>query len=185
VAGSEPTQDLRKKTLKPAFLAEHRKALLADQKRLAHVRKELGSVSAFMKFLKQDIARRANCEQGTMGHFFEQRFWASAVLTDEAVASTRKYIDLNPVRAIIARRLEEIRATGCAGRLAHLEADQVSLERYLKPAPSEPGAAWAVVPISLRTYIEQMETMIDGEARYPKGLSDTHGQKEVVSTPNR
>ena len=162
-----PPKTCGRKLLTPVFPAEHRKALLADQERLTHVRRALGSVSTFMKFLKQGIARRANQEQGTMGHFFEQRLWASAVLTDRAVASTMQYIDLNPVRAIIARRLEEIRAAGIAARLAHLEADPRSLERYLKPAPSEPGSAWAVVPISLRSYIEQMEVISD--IRHPEG----------------
>lgn len=162
-----PPRTCGRKQLTPVFLAEHRKALLTEQERLAHVRRELGSVSTFMKFLKQGIARRANHEQGTIGHFFEQRVWASAVLTDRAVASTMQYIDLNPVRAILARRLEEIRAAGIADRLAHLEADPRSLELYLKSAPSELGSAWAVVPISLRSYIEQMEVI--SNTQYPEG----------------
>ena len=162
-----PARISGRKQLTPAFLAEHRKALLADRERLTHVRTELGSVSTFMKFLKQGIARRANHEQGTMGHFFEQGLWASAVLTDRALAFTHQYIDLNPVHAIIAKWIDEIRTNGIAARLAHIEADPKSLERYLKPAPFEPVSAWAVVPVSLRSYIEQMEIISD--THYPDG----------------
>ena len=53
---------------------EARELLLGDPERLFRARRTLGSLSGFMKHLKQPIARRANEESGTKGHFHEQRF---------------------------------------------------------------------------------------------------------------
>ena len=81
-----------------------RERLLADPERLARARTTLGSLSSFMKHLKQPIARRANKEDGVKGHFFEQRFYSGALLDEEAVLAAMAYVDLNPVRANLAER---------------------------------------------------------------------------------
>ena len=66
--------------------AEARALLLDDPEQLEHARRTLGSLSAFMKHLKQPIARRANLEDGCEGHFFEQRFYSGALLSEDAHA---------------------------------------------------------------------------------------------------
>ena len=51
----------------------------------------LGSLSAFLKHLKQPIARRANLEDRHTGHFLERRFYSDAPPGEEAVvAAIRK-----------------------------------------------------------------------------------------------
>ena len=173
------------KPVDPIVLEEHRRALLTDHTRLAHVRKQLGSVSTFMKFLKQGIARRANIEEETKGHFFEQRFWSGALLSDRAVISTMLYIDLNPVRAMIAKRIEEIQDAGIAERLAHLEADSGSLENYLQPLVSGLEPDRAKVPISLESYVELLKLVIDVRTRHPEDSPEAQWRKDVASIHRR
>ena len=98
-------------------LAEVAEMLLDDERRLARAREILGSLSWFMRHLKQPIARRANREEGCTGHFFEQRFFSGPLLTAEEVVATMCYVDLNPVRAGIAQRLEDCEHTSLALRL--------------------------------------------------------------------
>ncbi len=111
-----------------------RERLLADPKRLARARATLGSLSSFMKHLKQPIALRANKEDGVKGHFFEQRFYSGALLDDEAVLAAMAYIDLNPVRAKLANRLSECRDASIGERLRVNRAQ--ALDEFLAPLAS-------------------------------------------------
>ena len=114
--------------------AERRELLLADADRLDRARRTLGSMSHFMKHLKQPIARRANVEDDCTGHFFEQRFYSGALLTEEALLAAMAYVDLNPVRAGLAARIEDIRDTSIGERLQVNDAD--ALASYLAPVLS-------------------------------------------------
>jgi len=163
----------------PEVLAAHRQALLADRPRLEHVRRALGSVSTFMKFLKQHIARQANAEDGVSGHFFEQRFWSAALLSERAFLSAMLYIDLNPVRALIARSIEDIRHTGITERLARLAADHVALDDDLTPLVSGLNSPERPVRVSLRTYLTLLQTLID--AAIPPDSAAARWQRDVAS----
>ncbi len=114
--------------------AEAIELLLDCTDRLAAARQALGSLSGFMKHLKQPIAVRANREDGCKGHFFEQRFYSGALLGQEAVIAAMAYVDLNPVRARIARRAEECAFTSLAERVRENSAG--ALEEYLAPVLS-------------------------------------------------
>ena len=131
---------------------ERRELLLDDPKRVARARRTLGSMSDFMKHLKQPIARRANLEDDCTGHFFEQRFYSGALLTEEALIAAMAYVDLNPVRAELAEHVAEIRETSIHDRL--LENSVEALEDYLRPVLSgldrraaEPDASPNVVAV--------------------------------------
>ena len=63
-----------------ALKPERRELILDNADRVACARRTLGSMSHFMKHLKQPIARRANLEDDRTGHFFEQRFYSGALL---------------------------------------------------------------------------------------------------------
>ena len=129
--------------------AEARELLLGDPASLARARRTLGSLSAFMKHVKQPVARRANLEDDCKGHFFEQRFYSGALLSEEALVAAMVYVDLNPVRAGIAKRIEECRDTSIADRLRHNSAD--ALAEYLEPVLSglKDDAAAAMPPPSM------------------------------------
>ena len=81
-----------------ALKPERRELILDDPGRVARARCTLGSMSHFMKHLEQPIARRANLEDDRTGHFFEQRFYSGAMLTEEALIAAMAYVDLNPPR---------------------------------------------------------------------------------------
>ncbi|MDE0660241.1 MAG: hypothetical protein OXI79_11390 [Gammaproteobacteria bacterium] len=117
-----------------ALKPERRELILDDPGRVARARCTLGSMSHFMKHLKQPIARRANLEDDRTGHFFEQRFYSGALLTEEALVAAMAYVDLNPVRAELAQRIEEIRDTSICDRL--LENSAEALADYLRPVLS-------------------------------------------------
>ncbi len=135
-------------------LPEAKAQLLADPNRLKHVRAELGSLSSFMKHLKQPIARRANQEDGCKGHFFEQRFYSGALLSDRAIIAAMAYVDVNPIRAEIVKTIEQCRDTSIAERLAALENSPEALEAALAPLVSGLEETGRIVDITLRDYME-------------------------------
>jgi hypothetical protein len=72
---------------------------------LAELRECLGSLSWFMKYLKEPIARRANREDACKGCFWEAGFRSQALLDDTSILSSLVYVDLNPVGVGIAHDL--------------------------------------------------------------------------------
>ena len=112
---------------------DYRDNFLGDADRVRRARETLGSLSLFMKHLKQPIAWRANREDGCTGHFFEGRFYSGLLLTEEDVIEAMAYVDLNPVRAKIVKHAVEANHTSAALRLRDLESNKKRLEDYLGP----------------------------------------------------
>jgi len=118
--------------------AEAIELLLGDAARLARARHTLGSLSFYMKHVKQPVARRANQEDDCQGHFFEQRFHSGALLGEEAVLAAMAYVDLNPVRAGLAKRLAECHDSSISERVR--TNDSAELAKYLRPVSAGPKA---------------------------------------------
>jgi len=97
--------------------------LLDNPNRIAELRQRLGSLSWFMKYLNEPLARAANWEDGCKGRFWEGRFKSIALLDAPAVVGCMAYVDLNPVRAGITDRPEEAPYTSVRRRLAKGESD--------------------------------------------------------------
>ncbi len=70
-----------------------------DRKLVAKLRRRLSSVSWFMGFLHENIAQRANDEDGCHGRFWESRFKCRECTDQNALLLCAIYVDLNPYRA--------------------------------------------------------------------------------------
>ncbi len=67
--------------------------------------------------LNEPVARAANKEEGKEGNFWISRFRSEALLDEEAVLTAMAYVDLNPVRAGIAKTPESSEYTSVKERI--------------------------------------------------------------------
>ncbi len=144
-----------------AIQAARREEILKNPVRLEQMRTTLGSLSAFMKHLKQPVAWRANREDECTGHFFEGRFYSGALLSQQAVLAAMVYVDLNPVRANICDAIEDYEHTSIYRRMQHLENSAEKLQAIMKPLVSGIGASGRLklqLP-ALEDYIHQLHML--------------------------
>ena len=73
--------------------------------------------SYVLRCLNEWIARRANREDECKGRFWEGRFKCQALLDNAAVLACSAYVDLNPIRAGIAKSLQESEYTSVQDRV--------------------------------------------------------------------
>ena len=92
-------------------------ALLGNKDRLSKLRQRLGNLSWLMKSINEPVARRANREDGVTGRFWQGRFDSKALLDERAVIAGMAYVDLNPVRAKMATRIEATEHTSIRRRI--------------------------------------------------------------------
>lgn len=90
-------------------------------------RKRLMSISWFMKLLNEHIAKTANQEDKVTGSFFESRFKSQALLDEKALLTCMAYVDLNPIRAAIAKTPEDSDYTSIQERVRSKSSNLISL----------------------------------------------------------
>lgn len=93
------------------------KAIASSSQLVAVYRRRLGSLSWFMRFLNEGIARSANHEDDCTGRFWEGRFKSQRLLDDNALLACLVYVDLNPVRAGESTEVLTSKNTSLAARV--------------------------------------------------------------------
>ncbi len=78
-----------------------------DKAKLKVIRSRLSDISWWMRLLSQNIAQRANKEDGEIGKFWQARYRAVRLLDETAILACAAYVDLNPIRAALAETIEE------------------------------------------------------------------------------
>ena len=120
-------------------------------------REQLSNISRFMGHLNESIARRANKEDRCKGRFWESRFKLQAILDLKALLRTLCYVDLNPVRARMAKTPETSHYTSIRRRLQEkvsgLMPFAVSTDRKL----SENDFGFKEIPIGLKDYLHLLD----------------------------
>ena len=113
---------------KPEQVAE----LLQDSEKLAEIRRKLSSISCLMAHLKEPLARVSNAQDHCQGAFWQGRFGCERLEDDAALLVCSLYVNMNPIRAGIARTPEEARYTSAYERIQ----DGVSGD------PQHPHSGW-------------------------------------------
>ena len=115
--------------------------LRADKERVALWRQRLASLSWFMRFLCERIARRANREDGVHGRFWEGRFKSQKLADERAALACSIYVDLNPIRAGIADTPETSKHTSAYQRIRGRKQSR-SRTRLARKRSLTPADAW-------------------------------------------
>ena len=127
--------------------------LLLDTDQLEQRRKDLASISHFMKNLKGPLARQFNTEDGVTGAFWEGRFKSISLKDAKQVMDCLKYIDLNPHKAGIAQCLEDCELTTIEARIKAAETDPELLDQPMQAYFSGIGYQ-TTFSITTRQYLE-------------------------------
>ena len=163
---------------------------------LSEYRQRLGSLSWFMRCLKQRFAMRANAESDCRGHFWESRFHSVPLLDLGAVVGCMVYVDLNPFRAGVADQPEHAPFTSLRARLHGdcLGADEGALAAHLTPltdaAPVD--ALTGTLPgcdLQLADYLDLIragaQTQTVGTIRAGNLLTSPHAWASCMTAPGR
>jgi REP element-mobilizing transposase RayT len=154
----------------------------AAQDLISKWRLRLHDVSWFMRSLNEHLARRANAEDDCKGRFWEGRFKSQALLDEAGLLTAMAYVDLNPVRASIARTPEDSEFTSIYARVQRFrrrrtESSQSSprLRRFSGDGSSD------VIPFRFADYLE----LIDWSGRRIRKDKRGHIDNRLPSILNR
>jgi REP element-mobilizing transposase RayT len=110
----------------------------------------LQDISWFMRCLNEPIARMANSEDHCTGRFWEGRFKSQALLDERALLACMAYVDLNPIRAAMAKTPERSDFTSVQERIRNPEG--TALRAFEGHGGDDAG-----IPFGLKEYLELVD----------------------------
>jgi hypothetical protein len=125
-------------------------------------RERLFDISWFMRHLNEHLARLANAEDQCTGRFWEGRFKSQALLDEAGLLTAMAYIDLNPIRAGIAKTPEESDFTSIYQRIQQIhpctsnkagDAPRVRLRRFADETQNKRAA----IPYTALDYLQLVD----------------------------
>lgn len=124
-------------------------------------RVRLHDVSWFMRCLNEHLARRANIEDECTGRFWEGRFKSQALLDEAGLLTAMAYVDLNPIRAGMAKTPEDSEFTSICDRIKQIRAltdEKCSSSSRLTLRPfSDETKCKHSIPFSRRDYLSLVD----------------------------
>jgi REP element-mobilizing transposase RayT len=108
-------------------------AIVENAERVEVYRSRLANLSWLMKSLSEYIARKANAEDKIGGKFWEGRFKCQSLPSEKAILAAMTYVDLNPVRAKIAKGISSSRYTSVKVRNRQIRKDSAQMNQLLRP----------------------------------------------------
>ena len=135
-----------------------------------------------MRCLNEDLARLANAEDQCTGRFWEGRFKSQALLDEAGLLTAMAYVDLNPIRAGIAKTPEESEFTSICERVKRLRGTtqggtSSAAGIRLRPFCDEGEEKEATIPYTLRDYL----ALVDWSGRAVR--AGKHGFIDAESPP--
>ena len=121
-------------------------------------RSRLLDISWFMRCLNEHLAREANKEDGCKGRFWEGRYKSQALLDEAALLTCMAYVDLNPIRAKMAKTPETSDYTSIKERAGQARGDAARKQPdQLKPLRAQGQNPEVAIPFTLSSYLELVD----------------------------
>jgi REP element-mobilizing transposase RayT len=142
-------------------------------------RQRLCDISWFMRDLNESIARQANKEDKCTGRFWEGRFKCQPLLGETALLAAIAYVDLNPIRANMAKTPETSKHTSVFHRIEKVI--QTKQPSFLMPFIGNPRKHMPKgLPFELDNYLQLVD--ISGRAQHPNKRGKINNNQPTLLT---
>ena len=139
----------------PELCTQKVAAIVENPEQIAIYRSRLTDVSWLMKCLSEPIARKANAEDKVTGRFWEGRFKSQLLLSEKSILAAMTYVDLNPVRADIAKGVSTSSYTSVKLRHDQIRNNEACANQHLAPLAGIKSAN--VPPMTEAEYIDLVD----------------------------